>query len=119
MRVEFNTFGEPRQVSPLTGVAVYRVLQEALTNTRKHAGAEAPADVRLRYLDSGLELDVTDDGPASLVHAAAARRENGSGGLGLVGMRERARAAGGDVTTSKRSGGGFRVLLRVPYERQA
>lgn len=119
MCVEFSTFGEPRQVSPLTGVAVYRVLQEALTNTRKHAGVEAPADVRLRYLDSGLELDVTDDGPASLVHAAAAKRTNSSGGLGLVGMRERARAAGGDLTTSRRSGGGFRVLLRVPYERQA
>ena len=119
MRVEFSTFGEPRQVSPLTGVAVYRVLQEALTNTRKHAGAEAPADVRLRYLDSGLELDVTDDGPASLVYASAAKRRSSSGGLGLVGMRERARAAGGDVTTSRRSGGGFRVLLRVPYERRA
>lgn len=119
MRVEFSTFGEPRQVSPLTGVAVYRVLQEALTNTRKHAGAEAPADVRLRYLDSGLELDVTDDGPASLVYASAAKRTSSSGGLGLVGMRERARAAGGDVTTSRRSGGGFRVLLRVPYERRA
>ncbi|WP_424467863.1 sensor histidine kinase [Pseudoclavibacter helvolus] len=118
MRVEFSTFGDPKPVSPLTGVAVYRVLQEALTNTRKHAGAEAPADVRLRYLDSGVELDVTDDGPASFAHAAAAKRISGSGGLGLVGMRERARAAGGEVTTSTRSGGGFRVLLRVPYERQ-
>ncbi|PPF86624.1 two-component sensor histidine kinase [Pseudoclavibacter sp. RFBJ3] len=119
MRVEFSTLGEPRPVSPLTGIAVYRVLQESLTNTRKHAGPDAPADVRLRYLERGVELDVTDDGPASLAHAAASKQANGSGGLGLVGMRERARAAGGDLTTSKRGGGGFRVLLRVPYERQS
>ncbi|WP_271984661.1 sensor histidine kinase [Pseudoclavibacter terrae] len=118
MAVEYSTFGEPRPVSPLTGIAVYRVLQEALTNTRKHAGPEAPADVRLRYLERGIELDVTDDGPASFAHAAAARQTSGAGGLGLVGMRERARAAGGEVTTSKRGGGGFRVLLRVPYDRQ-
>jgi len=92
----------------MTSLNVYRIAQEALTNTRKHAGASARADVRVRYLEGALEVEVSDDG------SGARRTSTRSAGLGLVGMRERVAAGGGTLTAGPRARGGFLVRARLP-----
>src|SRR6266568_4978328 len=89
-------------------LAVYRLVQEALTNTLKHGGAGARALVRLRYLPGELLVDVDDDGSGSAAHAPA-----GVGG-GLPGMAERIRAYGGVVRTGPRQPAGWAVSARLP-----
>ncbi|PJJ65412.1 signal transduction histidine kinase [Compostimonas suwonensis] len=118
--------GEARPVSPTIGVSVYRIAQEALTNTRKHAGATATAEVRLRYLDELLELEVSDTGigpaagasaashPPGASEAAAARGVSTHGGLGHLGMRERVAAVGGTLELGARTRGGYLVRARFP-----
>jgi len=108
MQVDFAVVGEPVAVPPMTSLNVYRIAQEALTNTRKHAGASARADVRVRYLDGALEVEVSDDG------SGARRTSTPSAGLGLVGMRERVAAGGGTLTAGPRARGGFLVRARLP-----
>lgn len=90
------------------GVAlvVYRVVQEALTNVRRHAGRVEQVGVRLAVEPGALVVEVVDDGRGAATVP--------SGGLGLVGMRERVLAAGGDLATGPRPGGGFRVRARIP-----
>jgi signal transduction histidine kinase len=107
LRVAFASAGRPRPVSPDSGVAAYRVAQEALTNIVKHAGAER-ADIRLTWEDDTLMLDITDDG-------RGVGRGLPSGGHGLIGIRERAAACGGTATAGPRSDGpGFQVSVRLP-----
>lgn len=108
LRVELHEFGDPVEVSGLVGLTAYRILQEALTNVRKHAGGGAAADVRIRHLPGTLELDVTDDGQVP----PGPRRP--ASGRGITGMRERARAVGGTLDAGPRQHGGFRVLARLP-----
>ena len=97
--------GNPVELPDLVQVNVYRVAQEALTNARRHGGPDASADVRLRYGDDAIELEVTNTG-----RAVVGMRP----GLGLVGMRERALASGGTLEAGPRPRGGFLVRLRVP-----
>jgi signal transduction histidine kinase len=99
--------GEPVPLPGGTALAVYRIIQESLTNARKHAGPLARADVVLRYGGDNVELSVTDDG----VGLAAA---SDGGGHGLTGMAERAALYGGSVQASPLPGGGFRVMARLP-----
>ena len=89
-------------------LTVYRLVQEALTNTLKHGGPGARAAVRLHYLPGELRVDVEDDG--------AARPGPVRAGGGLTGMRERVHAYGGDVRTGPRSGGGWQVRARLRLE---
>ncbi len=91
-------------------LTAYRLVQEALTNTLKHAGPGARATVRLRFLPGELRVDVADDG-AGRPGAAAP----GPGG-GLLGMRERARAYGGDVAAGPREPHGWQVSVRLRLE---
>jgi signal transduction histidine kinase len=111
LRVELRTTGEPRPLPPDAEVAAYRVTQEALTNTVKHAYASS-ATVELDWTEDALTLTVTDDGrgPAGP-----------GGGHGLIGIRERAAACGGGADTGRGPDGGFRVVVRLPVEadRQA
>ena len=104
----FQVLGDPVPLAPVTSLNLYRIAQEALTNVRKHAGREAEADVRLRYLPGGVELEVSDDG------AGPRRRGDDTGGLGLVGMRERMAAEGGELHVGAARTGGFVVRARVP-----
>lgn len=110
LAVTHAVFGEPRPVPDAVAVSAYRVAQEALTNTVKHAAART-ADVRVRYLDSALEVEVSDDGRGSAVPAP---RDGSGGGLGLVGMRERIAVHGGELEVGPRQEGGFRVRARFP-----
>jgi signal transduction histidine kinase len=118
LRTSFQVVGEPRPLPPLVSLNLYRIAQEALTNTRKHAGASARADVRLRYLPDAVELEVADDGVGARARGAAARASDALGGtgsgLGLVGMRERVTADGGTLQAGPRARGGFLVRAHVP-----
>jgi signal transduction histidine kinase len=116
-------------VQPLPGglsLAAYRIVQEALTNVRKHAGPEAAAEVTLRYGQDELVIRVADDGrgsagpPAKLPRYGAARAvppdgQSGNAGHGLAGMQERAAVYGGTVQAGPHSGGGFEVIARLPF----
>ncbi|MGC0274603.1 sensor histidine kinase [Pseudactinotalea sp. Z1739] len=110
LQVQYQVIGEPVPMRPLASLNLYRIAQEALTNARKHAGNGAQVDVRLRYLPEAVELEVADDG--------AGRRRRpvrpGSGGLGLVGMRERVGTDGGTLHVGPRREGGFLVRAQVP-----
>jgi signal transduction histidine kinase len=106
LAVTYTLSGTPRDLPEGAGLAAYRVVQESLTNTRKHAGLAASAAVALRYEPEGLTVEVTDDGLAS--------PPPGSGGHGLAGMRERIEMYGGTVQAGPAEGGGFRVIARLP-----
>jgi signal transduction histidine kinase len=105
--VELEVVGAQRELPPIVDQAAYRIVQESLTNTRRHAGP-AHAHVRLEYADDGLLVQVDDDGLGAPVHTEP------SGGNGLPGMRERATALGGTLTAGPRPGGGFRVDAQLP-----
>lgn len=107
-RVRFEVDGEPRSLDDGPSLAVYRVVQEALTNVIKHAGPHATVDVTLTYGDDALGARIEDDG------RGAATLDDGAGG-GLIGMRERVAAYGGTCTAGPRPGGGWRVETRMPY----
>ncbi|HEY9243327.1 MAG TPA: histidine kinase [Streptosporangiaceae bacterium] len=89
-------------------LAAYRIIQESLTNTIRHAGP-ATATVAVSYTGDEVQICVTDTGLGQPVAAGA-----GTGGHGLAGMRERAAAVGGSVETGPAPGGGFRVAARLP-----
>ncbi len=102
--------GQAPDVPAGVQLAVYRLVQEALTNTLKHGGAGASASVRLSFEPGELRVDVNDDGAGSAAPAAA-----GVGG-GLPGMRERVRAYGGDVQAGPRQPAGWAVSARLPLD---
>ncbi len=110
LRVE----GEPRMLPTGLDLAAYRIVQEALTNVRRHAAAER-ADVLVRFADESLHLEVRDDG----VGAATATATVSAGGHGLIGMRERAALYGGRLETISGSGSGFLVRAVLPLEPAA
>jgi signal transduction histidine kinase len=98
--------GPPVTVDPGVGLAAYRIVQEALTNARRHAPGAA-VDVEIRYGDGELRLVIRDNGPGPEQKAPA-------GGHGLPGMRERAAAVGGELRAGAASVGGFLVEARLP-----
>ncbi|MFI0448348.1 sensor histidine kinase [Actinomadura sp. 6N118] len=109
LRVDLEVTGDPRALPADADVAAYRIVQEALTNTVKHAGASVAA-VRLHWKDDELEITVTDDGRGQ--DAAAGWRR---GGDGLIGIRERAIACGGRAEVGPMQDGGFHVTARLPH----
>jgi signal transduction histidine kinase len=100
--------GEPRELSQSLDLSAFRIVQEALTNVRKHAG-RARATVTVGYRPQALELTVVDSGNGT------AQRTAESGGHGLVGMRERAAMFGGTLTARPRAERGFEVTAVLPY----
>jgi signal transduction histidine kinase len=114
LQVQLWIEGESRSLSPGVDLAAFRLVQEALTNTLKHAGPQARAWVRIQYADRQLEVEVEDDGRGLV----AGLGTNGGSGHGLVGMRERVALYGGDLRIGPRSGGGFEVRARFPLEVQ-
>ncbi|KUO13239.1 sensor histidine kinase [Streptomyces sp. DSM 15324] len=91
-------------------LAAYRVIQEALTNVQKHAGADAKAEVSVVRVGPHIEITVLDDGSPGPEEAPV------GGGHGLLGMRERVTALRGTLTTGPRYGGGFRVHAILPVK---
>jgi signal transduction histidine kinase len=100
--------GAPVPLPAAVDVSAYRIVQEALTNTRRHAGSAACATFRLSYGDARLEIEVADDG------AGPPARPSHVDGNGLRGIAERVGALGGIVEAGPRSGGGFGVHAVLP-----
>jgi len=103
----FEVHGVAAEVPAGVQLTVYRLVQEALTNTLKHGGTDARASVRLRYLPHELRLDIVDDGAGTSAPAPV-----GVGG-GLAGMRERVHAYGGDISAGPGRPTGWRVSARL------
>ncbi|MFC8667235.1 sensor histidine kinase [Streptomyces sp. NPDC057199] len=116
----------PEPLPPGVDLAAYRVVQEALTNTIKHAPG-ADASVTIGHTDDRLEIEVTDTGAA---HDALSTGSNGTGtttvngtgtgtvggnGRGLIGLRERLTVYGGELTAGPTLAGGYRIRARVPW----
>jgi signal transduction histidine kinase len=99
--------GDPRPLPDGAALVAYRIIQESLTNTRKHAGPGAQANVLLRYTPAGVELAVADNGQGRAAVTDGA-------GHGLTGMRERAAMYGGSILAGPRPGGGFQVTALLP-----
>ncbi|NUO44636.1 MAG: sensor histidine kinase [Streptomyces sp.] len=113
--VDFKVEGTPRPLPSGVELTAYRIVQEALTNTRKHGGPNAGASVRLVYFDDGLGLLVEDDGkgaPHELYEDGGADGQ----GHGLIGMRERVGMVGGTLDAGPRPGGGFRISALLPLK---
>jgi signal transduction histidine kinase len=105
--VDLSVQGEPCRLPAGVDRSVYRIVQEGLTNTLKHAGA-GHASVRLSYDSRAVELEVLDDGTGP--------GAGNGGGFGLVGMRERAALYGGVLESGPRPGGGYALRARLPLD---
>ncbi|QNE73484.1 sensor histidine kinase [Streptomyces finlayi] len=108
---EWNVRGPQRPLPPTVGLTVFRIAQEALTNTRKHAGA-AHASVQLTYHQDRITIEVRDDGGGAPPREGAPAA--GPGGYGLIGMRERVTLHGGTLSVGPRTDGGFAVVADLP-----
>lgn len=104
--IAYEKSGEPFEIPRSVGVHIYRVIQEALNNIKRHSGAQR-AWVRLRFAAQALEVEIEDHGRGLTVI-------NGSRGIGLVGMRERALLIGAELQFAQPAEGGTLVRLRVP-----
>ena len=109
--VDLTVEGTPEPLPTAIDLSAYRIVQEALTNTLKHAGP-AHAQVTLRYSGHALELEVLDDG-----NGGGAPDPQAARGFGLAGMRERATLYGGVVQAGPRHEGGYALRARLPLER--
>jgi signal transduction histidine kinase len=110
LAVDLTQDGTPPEMPGGVALAVYRIVQESLTNTLKHAGPASSAAVRVRYSPRSVEVELTDNGTG---------RAPGTGGHGLVGMRERALLYGGTFDAGPVLGGGWRVRARIPLAAEA
>jgi signal transduction histidine kinase len=108
--VELTVEGEARPLPASLDLTAYRIVQESLTNTLKHAG-KAKATVRVRYEERALALEVMDDGHGTTPATAG-------GGRGLVGMRERVATFRGELEAGPRAEGGFGVRARLPLNAE-
>jgi signal transduction histidine kinase len=109
LEVRAETDGAVRPLPFGVDVAAFRIVQEALTNVTRHA-VGATATVRVSYGERDLTLQIDDDGRGSSTHGAVGT------GKGIVGMRERVGALGGELEAGPRPGGGFRVRARLPMD---
>ena len=112
LRVSLTVTGTPFPLSPTAELAVYRLVQEALTNVLKHADSPEQAWVRLRYRDPAIEVEVGDNGHGSPITSTV-------DGHGLSGMAERAAMFDGHVEAGPRPGGGWRVHAELASGRVA
>ncbi|MFI1014129.1 sensor histidine kinase [Streptomyces sp. NPDC020965] len=115
LTVDFKIEGTPRPLPSGVELTAYRIVQEALTNSRKHGGPEVGASVRLVYFDDGLGLLVEDDGRGASHELYEDGGADGQG-HGLIGMRERIGMVGGTLDAGPRPGGGFRISALLPLK---
>ncbi|MEU7108623.1 sensor histidine kinase [Streptomyces stramineus] len=113
--VEFQVEGAPRPLPSGVELTAYRIVQEALTNSRKHGGPDVGATVRLTFFDDGLGLLVEDDGRGAQHELYESGGVDGMG-HGLIGMRERVGMVGGTLDAGPRPGGGFRISVLLPIK---
>jgi signal transduction histidine kinase len=109
LKVRTETAGSPRPLPFSVDVAAFRIVQEALTNVARHAG-DATATVRISYGPHDVTVQVEDDG------RGPGPNDPAGSGRGIIGMRERVGALGGDLEAGRRPAGGFRVRARLPLD---
>ncbi|GAA1668977.1 sensor histidine kinase [Kribbella sp. NPDC056951] len=109
LSVDYQVTGAPRDLPALLGLTAYRIVQEGLTNTLKHAGPGAHTSVTLDFGREMLTVVVTDDGRGGGVAPST------EPGHGLVGMHQRASVSGGTVNAGPKAGGGYEVIAKLPY----
>ncbi|GAA3922078.1 two-component sensor histidine kinase [Amorphoplanes auranticolor] len=111
LRVVRETVGTPDRLTAAQEVTAYRIIQESLTNTLRHAGTDAAVTVRLAFTPQSVRVEVSDDGGGvrRVANAVPARP-----GHGLAGMRERVTIHGGDLVAGPRAEGGWRVVATIP-----
>jgi signal transduction histidine kinase len=107
MPVDYHIVGEPRPVPQGVELTAYRIAQEALTNTLRHATA-ASATITVEYAPDHLNIEITDDGAPAEEHPSSA-------GYGLAGLRERVAIQGGSMDAGRRLTGGYRVHATLPF----
>ena len=112
-RVELVISGDLERVGASVGAAVYRVVQESVTNTRWHAQGATRLEVCVRTDDDVVHVDVVDDGEAGRGHRRSSARGQGSG-LGIIGMRERVELLGGQLRAGPLRDGGWAVSATIP-----
>ncbi|MGH3915667.1 MAG: sensor histidine kinase, partial [Pseudonocardiaceae bacterium] len=112
--VRLRTHGQPERLDPSVDMSAYRILQEALTNVTKYVGRGADTTVELCWEDGMLHLTVTDDGCGQLDHRSA----HLANGYGLLGLRERVAAVGGQLHAGPLPDGGFQVTATMPARRK-
>jgi signal transduction histidine kinase len=105
--VTTTTTGQRRPLPAEVDRAAYRIVQEALTNVRKHAAADATAEVTVEYTPAALHLSIRNNGEVTTSEQAGA-------GSGIAGMRARAESLGGTLQAGPLPGGGFRVCAALP-----
>jgi signal transduction histidine kinase len=111
--VQMEITGSRRTLPAGIDLNAYRIVQESLTNTARHAGPGATATVVVTYDDVTLDIDILDDG-----RGAAQGLEAADSGHGLIGMKERVSLLDGSLSTAPRVGGGYRVHATIPIPRQ-
>ncbi|VXB19394.1 sensor histidine kinase [Aeromicrobium sp. 9AM] len=109
LAVELTVLGDLDRLDAATGLTVYRIVQEALTNTLKHAGPDVTAAVDLRITTDSVRIQVDDDGRGGTA------TDDGQG-HGMLGIRERIAVHAGEVEAGPRPGGGFRVHAVIPMD---
>ena len=112
LQVEVKIEGEKREIPEMVGLSAFRIIEEALTNTLKHAGA-TKATININYNNSMLILDITDNG-----HGIVTDSKISYGGKGLIGMRERVNLVNGEFGAGNGPNGGFRVKVKLPLGEQ-
>jgi signal transduction histidine kinase len=110
LEVDLQRDGQTADLPPALDLSAYRIIQEALTNTLKHAGGQAHVWVTVRREPADLVIEIVDDGGGRALDAASPD----SAGHGLVGMRERAALFGGQLQAGPRAPSGFAVSARLP-----
>jgi signal transduction histidine kinase len=108
--VELHVDGDPVPLPRGIDLSAYRIVQEGLTNALKHSQART-VDVTVRYLLDELQIEVRDDG--------VGRATTDGQGHGLVGIRERVKIYGGEMSVGSQNGGGFVLTTRLPYRDEA
>ncbi|MFD8752068.1 sensor histidine kinase [Kitasatospora sp. NPDC059577] len=115
LQVDYATSGHPRELPRGVELTVYRIVQEALTNVRKHGGPDVHARVAVDFGERELAVLVEDDGRGSTDEQLASGGTDGLG-HGLIGMRERVGMVSGSLDVGPRPGGGFRIRAVLPLK---
>jgi len=116
--VELSVEDPARALDPGVDLSAYRIIQEALTNTLRHAG-DARARVFITYEPAALRLEVVDDGRNGTGALTGRSIERKHDGRGLIGMRERVALFGGVIEVGPQAAGGYRVWARIPVTHGA
>jgi len=115
IRTSFRMLGQPAEIKSLVQIALFRVVQEALNNVRRHASA-GRVMVKVEFTDDYVSLLIADDGTGFDVEEYRALRDNEERGFGLVGMRERVELLQGYMEVSSQKGKGTSVFVKIPLD---